>query len=502
MLRPLTIRLNPETVAWTASFALLEVGIASCLVYFGVGGGLTLAWAAVAAGVFAAFEPGLYAWLWAVLVSREDGEPQPEARAVGVPSPEFTPPTSGASAVQDDTPPTPVIKTEPLDPRHEYEERIAKLIGTRSTNMSRIIEVVAAIALAGLSLLGSHWTPGKMPPPDQSALIDQLRSDLNSCQARVCGSDNTRGGDFGGNPPSLDPKFKQDLLDAIKAAAQPPDTFWTGSTIFGISALALLLIGLAVAIVFMVRKRPETAAPLGTLGLAATAIKEAEHLSRVDVGSYRIAEWSFVLLLVAFAVLAFWKIAHSDNTPPPAPGVEGKSKLESPSKVESPLSLLFSALVLLWALLAICYRQEHAPVPPTPPPANQKPIVGYRVLPAIPGFVPGRSDQLKSGKGLHAVAQEIVQEAHDRGARPDDMLVLLGSADCTAVRKPKELSNQALASNRATGLAAAVDSLKQFSPDHVKAESLHQGDSCTGSADLRAVVPLLIKQEYAGAADR
>ena len=88
-----------------------------------------------------------------------------------------------------------------------------------------------------------------------------------------------------------------------------------------------------------------------------------------------------------------------------------------------------------------------------------------------------------SGKSLPAVAQEIVKEAKDKGAQPDDVLLLLGSADCTAVRKPGELSNQALASNRATGLAAIVDSLKQFSPDHVKADSLHQGDRFTKSAD-------------------
>jgi hypothetical protein len=47
MLRPLTVRLNPETVSWAVSFALLEVGVASCLVFFGVGG-LTLAWTMVA----------------------------------------------------------------------------------------------------------------------------------------------------------------------------------------------------------------------------------------------------------------------------------------------------------------------------------------------------------------------------------------------------------------------------------------------------------------------
>jgi hypothetical protein len=328
-------------------------------------------------------------------------------------------------------------------------------------------------------------------------LIDQLRSDLKECEARTCGNDKVPSGDSGNKPALLDPKFKQDILDAIKAAVKPPDTFWTSSTIFGISALALLLIAVAVGIVFMLRKRPETAAPLGALGLAATAIKEAEHLARLDTTSYRIAECSFVLLLLVFAVLAALRIFIPEPVPP-APVAGEKEK----AKVESPLSLMFSALVLLWALLAICYRQQSAAITPAPPTTPQKTTVDYRLLRTVPGFVFGSSDQLISGKSLQTVARDVVREAHEKGAQPDDILLLLGSADCTAVRKPGELSNQALASNRATGLAAIVDSLNQFSPDHVKADSLHQGDRCTKSSDLRAVFPLLIKQENAGAADR
>jgi len=124
------------------------------------------------------------------------------------------------------------------------------------------------------------------------------------------------------------------------------------------------------------------------------------------------------------------------------------------------------------------------------------------LLHPVPGFAFGSADKLMSGKSLPAVAQEIVKEAKEKGAQPDDMLVLLGSADCAAVRKPGELSNQALASKRATGMAALVDSLKQFSPDHVKADSLQQGDRCTKSADLRAVFPLLIRQENVRAASQ
>jgi hypothetical protein len=493
MLRSLTIRLNPETVSWAASFGLLEVGIASCLVYFGVGGGLTLAWALLAAGVFATCEPGLFAWLWVVMVAPEEEEPRPEKSAAER-TPDSTEPVRGESGGAEAKDPGPSFKADAHDTRLIYEERVGKLIESRSSNMSRALVVFAAIALACLAFLGSKWMPNGIPPPSQAALVDQLRSDLKNCQERSCG-DNSRGDGFGDEATPLDPKFKQDLLDAVKDALKPSDTFWTSSSILGVSALVLLLIALAVAVVLMIRKRPETAAPLGTLGLAATAIKEAEHLSRLDTTSYRIAEFAFAALLFLFAWLAWKKL----NAPAPGVILPQDAREDGKSKVESPLSLLFSALVLLWALLAICYRYQGMTVQPVPAPAHEKVTLGFRLLPSVPGFVSGKTDQLKSGKSPDEVAREIVQEAHDKGAQPDDLLLLLGSADCTAVRKPDELSNQTLANKRAEGLAGIIDSMKVFAVNHVNSRSLHQGERCTGSDDLRAVFPVLIKLEKSNA---
>ena len=163
---------------------------------------------------------------------------------------------------------------------------------------------------------------------------------------------------------------------------------------------------------------------------------------------FRIAEISFVALLGFFALLAWGKIRKSDSTPaenpaitppdtpPPAPTppvrppARPKPEDEGKSKIESPLSLLFSALVLLWALLVICYRQQES-VPAKPPPPS---ISSEILLPPVSGFVAGNSTDLDNKRSLERVTQDTIRN-YQGVIKPDDLLLLLGSADCTAVRK-------------------------------------------------------------------
>jgi len=493
--RSLAIRLHPATVSWAVAFGFLEVGVASCLLFLGVAAGLTLAWVLVAAGVFAAYEPGFFAWLWLV-VARDHEEP-PEKRPVTSKGDDSSP-EAGESGKEEATDPDPGPRDERLLPPSKDEERFSSLIDSQSSKIHRIFEVSVAVALAGLAFLGSHWEPGRMRPPDTAALqrsLDQIRSDLKKCTEKACcsvsGDDASGGGGFGGDVSHPDPKLKQEIADAVKEALKSSDTFGTGFTILGISGLVLLVVVLGVAAVFLFRKRPEAAAPLGAVGLAATAIKEAEHLARLDTTSYRIAEGAFLLLLVGFALLAWQKIRSSEGGSHSARGGEEEGK----GKIESPLSLLFSALVLLWALIAVCYRYEPAPAPGSPPPPPEKVKLDSKLLPSVHGFVAKRWDALISSQSKKEIAQQVVGAARDEGARPDDLLVLLGSADCTAVHTPKELTNKALAQNRATWLKVGIENTNWFNADHVIAGSLYQNEKCTESADLRAVFPVLIRME-------
>jgi hypothetical protein len=506
MLRELRDRLNPETISWAVGFSLLEFGVASCLGFLGVGGGLIVAWMLVAGGVFAVNEPGLFAWLWVMVISHNEEDSPPE-KTPPPDAPSDSPTDPSESKEKGDSKSSDGTEANEPDAKLIYAEKLARLIRKPSSKTIRVAEVLVALALAFFTYFGAHWTPGKVPTPDQIALqrsVDQLHQELKDCKENLCGDKKRDGGN---PPPQADPKFKQDVIDAIKEAVKNSTTSWTGPSIFGVSLLVLLLIGLGVALVLMFRKSPETAAPLGAVGLAATAIKEAEHLSRLDMSSFRFAEWAFIVLLGIFALLACWKIWISfrnhvitssalTSTTSATPPTRSKPENEGKSKIESPLSLFFSALVLLWALLVICYRQKES-IPVQPP----APISSELLLPPITGFIAGNSKYLDKNRILEQVTQQTIQK-HKSDIKPEDLLLLLGSADCTAVRKSLRKTNGDFASERADEVTDIVKGMKLLPEDHVIPMPLYQHESCKESADLRAVFPVLIKAEKSGAAVR
>jgi hypothetical protein len=206
-------------------------------------------------------------------------------------------------------------------------------------------------------------------------------------------------------------------------------------------------------------------------------------------------------------LLACWKIWISfrnhvitssalTSTTSATPPTRSKPENEGKSKIESPLSLFFSALVLLWALLVICYRQKES-IPVQPP----APISSELLLPPITGFIAGNSKYLDKNRILEQVTQQTIQK-HKSDIKPEDLLLLLGSADCTAVRKSLRKTNGDFASERADEVTDIVKGMKLLPEDHVIPMPLYQHESCKESADLRAVFPVLIKAEKSGAAVR
>jgi hypothetical protein len=283
MLRELRDRLNPETISWAVGFSLLEFGVASCLGFLGVGGGLIVAWMLVAGGVFAVNEPGLFAWLWVMVISHYEEDSPPE-KTPPPDAPSDSPADPSESKEKGDSKSSDGTEANEPEAKLIYAEKLAKLIRKPSSKTIRVAEVLVALALAFFTYFGAHWTADKVATPDLIALqrsVDQLHQELKNCKESLC--DHKKSDDNNIPPLQADPKFKQDVVDAIKEGVKNSTSSWTGPSIFGVSLLVLLLIGLGVALVLMFRKSPETAAPLGAVGLAATAIKEAEHLSRLDM---------------------------------------------------------------------------------------------------------------------------------------------------------------------------------------------------------------------------
>jgi uncharacterized membrane protein len=259
-------------------------------------------------------------------------------------------------------------------------------------------------------------------------------------------------------------------------------------------ALFLLLAAGAGLIAWAIRKRPAVAAPLSAAGLAAAVIKNPEYLSRLGRGSFVYVLILFSVVMVVLLFLSVREFLHH-RTPRDEEGEEsdGKQRMEKKS-VESPLNIVFSLAVLLWAVIIACYHTEPAAAPPLPPPGPIATISKVpQVIPlgAISGFQP-YSSKIEDLKTYSLTA--LKSDLRNNGAGPGDLLLLLGSADCTAIHA-NNMTNEQLAKNRAYTIDEMLSRSGVLMGEKVLADSLYQHERCRGSEDMRAVFPVLIHME-------
>jgi hypothetical protein len=271
------------------------------------------------------------------------------------------------------------------------------------------------------------------------------------------------------------------------------NSFFSGGR--GVALFLLLAVGAGLA-AWAIRKRPAVAAPLSAAGLAAAVIKNPEHLSRLGHGS-------FVYVLILFSVivavlLGLCVMEFLDSRSPRDEEREesdGKHRMETKA-VESPLNIVFSLAVLIWAVIIACYHTEPAAGPPKPP-IDAVPIA---TMPQVPHAIP--LDPI-SGFPLHSAKIEdlgddplgaLKSSLRKDGAGRGDLLLLLGSADCTAIHA-KNMTNEQLARNRASSVLDSLTHSGALTGEDVRAESLYQHEKCRESKDMRAVFPVLIHME-------
>jgi hypothetical protein len=287
-----------------------------------------------------------------------------------------------------------------------------------------------------------------------------------------------------------------ELEDALtrflkNGSSAPGDSLFSGGR--GV-ALFFLLAGGAGLIAWAIRRRPAIAAPLGATGLAAAVIKNPEHLSRLGWGD-------FLFVLIIFSVVTavllflsgveFWR----HLSPRDEEGVESDGKHRTEKKaVESPLNIVFSLAVLLWAVIIACYHAE--PATGQGPPANAPRLIPHATLLESPlsGFPP-REDDPKKIPNSRADLTTWKTNVSNAAAKPGDLLLLLGSADCTAIQKSKDMTNKELARNRAENVRRMLVESGRLADKDVQAESLYQHQNCRESGDMRAVFPVLIHME-------
>jgi heme/copper-type cytochrome/quinol oxidase subunit 2 len=236
------------------------------------------------------------------------------------------------------------------------------------------------------------------------------------------------------------------------------------------------------------------AAPLGATGLAAAVIKNPEHLSRLSWGNFLFILIIFSVVAAVLLILCFMEFLDHD-TPRDEEGEESDGKHRTEKKVvESPLNIVFSLAVLLWAVIIACYHAEPA-IGPVQPAAAPRLTPRASVLESPLSGFPRREDDPTKIPKSRADLLTWKTNMSNALAKPGDLLLLLGSADCTSIQKSKDMTNKDLARNRAENVRRMLIKTGPLTDKEIQAESLYQHQNCRESEDMRAVFPVLIHME-------
>jgi flagellar basal body-associated protein FliL len=293
-------------------------------------------------------------------------------------------------------------------------------------------------------------------------------------------------------------------LAYLKAAAAP----WNGLS----TLLIILIIALVVAFVgFAIWKRPSAAAPVGATAIAMAVVENAVHLS--PVGGSHLWRVVYILLIVGLVVTAagvvriFLLMKSGKNNEPQKISRENQGGLgtallqrlrhffftlisgDPKAPTELPLLTLgFSLLVLVWALVLVAHRTDTI----TSQPDSSSYVSERPPLPAV--TFKSESDPMVPDMDT---LDELKRQIGDQKPEEGDMLLLIGSADCARIRSSKELpsTNGQLAKRRAERVQHSLEDAGLGTKNglSIKANYLPQYDSCMPTSELRAVFPFLFR---------
>ena len=316
----------------------------------------------------------------------------------------------------------------------------------------------------------------------------------------------------------LDPALQAAVMAYLTkpAAAQ-------GSAAGGMSGVELvLLLLIAGALIALLLKKPKEAAVVGAAALSAAAIKEADHLSRMEMFSYWTVTGAYVLVSVVALVWLMslmqsrMKLAGEAARARNAGGdgqatalvthteAAAEDKRKKTKEAGDPLlAAVVSVVILLWTVVVVGYRGEETkqqPEPPVQPPVTTTSMIEMlpTTLAATVRFGQGEPKTLDAGEHAAAELAETarLREDLERLGAPGDELLLLGSADCTSY-KANDAGNDALARRRAEKVSASVKATAERKGIFVQPAALTQHRACRNSPDQRTVFPILLKPAMA-----
>jgi hypothetical protein len=301
----------------------------------------------------------------------------------------------------------------------------------------------------------------------------------------------------------LDPRLEKDMSDYFR---MPRSGGGSGLSSWGLFfVVAFLIIAEVILLGWTLKHRPSAVPLIGAADLAVLVIKNADHLSRPG----GVCFWGTVYIFLGIALLllgtgvfqVLFPKAPAIANQVPSPLEKKKTFPEwlkgwpggepGEAKEESLLSVGVSALILVWSLLLLAqapklqsvheHAQDTQPASPPSPIGNVIRLTGPKFESAMSDTSgAGASDVTK--KGIADLKKEVSEKAKE-----GDVVLLIGSTDCTSFKK----GNYKLADERATNVR---DSLRNIVPgvEIQIPRPLPQHDNCKGSEDLRAVHPFLI----------
>ncbi|RXH55719.1 hypothetical protein [Granulicella sibirica] len=351
-------------------------------------------------------------------------------------------------------------------------------------------------------------------PPD-SLGKSQAEQELKDCLLclRMKGPDTGEGNGTGaGKPASPDVEALTKDVEALANLVQQHDRGVPWSLVL------VFLAGFA-ALAFVGKKHSEAVPIAGAAGLAAEVVKHADQYAKLSDKMYWWVLGGYLGISFALTVLfclAIWrslKIAgektrvaelmmgkaekepreeENQDKEDEDGAKDGKGKKSDKERekgfLSSSSSLGYSVLVLLWAFAITAYP---APSRGSAPGVETTALRPEELSP-VRQYVKGHELLRDSDKDQPRILGDSLAKMH---LTPHDIVLLLGSTDCTPFRKGGEGNNPDLAQKRAVELGKALATRSELKDIHFTPLAVKQHERCLESADLRAVYPFLIRQE-------
>lgn len=301
-----------------------------------------------------------------------------------------------------------------------------------------------------------------------------------------------------GTPPPTELKLDPNLEQALWQHVQKPAPATSSPALILLAVFGVIAAGALIA--FVLTKKPEAS----TLSVAVT-IFGAVAAFMVKLAAQKphlpsqVPWWIITVSVTATglaALLILVGLLRQGQTAAAHVGFPEEQREERIRRgLEAASLLVYGLSAILVALVpAMVFSREDIDRKPCPDCAQSAvmPLGELKVSKLNPITNLGDGDDIVDS----ARTQALISNATSMGMKPGDILLVLGSADCRAVKKGGRWpNNEALAAARSDSAKKGLDGKPELSGVRVQAKALPQHIGCRPSPDVRAVYPFLIQSK-------